>query len=81
MLLSVPTVTSRWRGTVAVRTPSGVSLANLTGLPFRLTSMKPADSSLRLTSRYGSGLRGTVRHIDLYGSKLGRNSGARLVET
>ena len=34
MLRRVPTATSRWRGTIAVRTPSSVFLANLTWLPF-----------------------------------------------
>ncbi len=38
MLRNVPTAISRWRGTMAVRTESPSDLANLTWLPFWLTT-------------------------------------------
>lgn len=58
----------------------GVSLANLTWLLFWLTSVKPAASNLRLTSRYGSGLSGTGRHFYLDRPNQLRNSRARRLE-
>lgn len=56
ILLNVPMGTSDFFGTMAVRRPCSVWRANLTWLPFWLTSDNPAASSFRLTSRKVSGL-------------------------
>ena len=45
------TAISRWRGTIAVRIESPSELANLTGLPFWLTTRNAAIHSLRANSR------------------------------
>ena len=75
MLLMVPTVSSLWRGTIAVRECPLLSLilTNLTWLPRWPVSTNPAVLSLRATSRYGSGLRPANLYLD--GAKPG--SGGR----
>src|SRR2546427_9860105 len=78
MLRRVPVVTSRWCGTMAVRIPLSAYLTNLTWLPFWLTSVKPAASNLRLTSRYGRGLSDTDFHLNA--AHVWRDGGAKWCE-
>lgn len=69
MLLRVPTGISDFFGTIAVSTDCPERRTNFIWLPFWLVSTKPADSSRRLTSRKGSGLRRPnldLNHADLW---------------
>ena len=78
MLRRVPIGISCFRGTMAVSTVCSDCRANFTWLPFWLTSAKPAVSSRRLTSRYGSGL--SRPNLDLDGAHLRRARSVRGLE-
>ena len=71
----VPTETSRCFGTIAVLSPPSTALANLTWLPSCATTSKPAERSLCLTRRYGSGSSGM--QLNVYRAKFRHNRCAR----
>ena len=73
MLHSVPAGISCFLGTIAVSTTGPECRANFTGLPFWLTSAKPAACRRRLTSRKGSG--SSRPNLNLDKSNVGRARG------